>query len=285
MNRTKRDKGGDVGFPLEPEGQTATTHADDALLPSTVSPLQKELDLAEKVQKLLFPKASPVCTWCCTSVYNIMAEKVGGDFFDFITMPDGCQAIFIGDVTGRGIHASIVMSLIYGFIHRASHGLCAPVTLVHDVNRFLISFGSRSKELDYLFSATLFCGIVNPLSRTIQYVNAGHVPPLVKRGNRVHELRTNAQPVGFFENQELSLSTFHFEKNDRFLLYTDGIPETAAPEGELFGMERLRALLRKSAEDQEEFLRQLFAEMDSFRASPHDDDCTAIVIDLHGIGD
>ena len=76
--------------------------------------------LAAEVQELLFPKSSPLCEWCCMGVKFRMAQGLGGDYFDFITAPDGCQFIMIGDVTGHGLHASVVMSLLYGFIYRAS---------------------------------------------------------------------------------------------------------------------------------------------------------------------
>jgi phosphoserine phosphatase RsbU/P len=250
-----------------------------------VDPLLAELDLARKIQQLLLPKSSPVCTWCCTAVKNRMAAHLGGDYFDFITMPDDCQALFIGDVTGHGIHASVVMSLIYGFIHRAANGICAPVGIVSQTNDFLISFGSRSDELDHLFSSTLFFGIINPLTKTLQYVNAGHVPPLVKRKKRLLELPANSQPIGFFEKPELRLSTFHFEKDDRLLLYTDGIVETTGKDGSLYGDSRLRRLLLHEECDHEEFLEHLFADLSAFVTdAPPEDDSTAIVLDLHGLG-
>ena len=137
-----------------------------------------ELDLAEKVQQLLLPKSSPVCTWCCIGVKNRMAAGLGGDYFDFITMPDECQSLFIGDVTGHGLHASVVMSLIYGFIHRAALGTCAPLELMQQVNEFLVDFSRRSQTIDQYFSSSLFYGIINPGTLNMHYVNAGHVPAL-----------------------------------------------------------------------------------------------------------
>ena len=86
-----------------------------------------DVDLASSVQQLLFPKSSPVCSWCCIGVKNRMANGLGGDYFDFITMPDDCQTLLVGDVTGHGLSASVVMSLIYGFIHRAALESCSPL--------------------------------------------------------------------------------------------------------------------------------------------------------------
>lgn len=252
-------------------------------LASVVDPcVDDELALAHKIEDLLFPKSSPLCTWCCIGVRNQMADGLGGDYFDFITMPDGCQTLFIGDVTGHGLHASIVMSLVYGYLHRATQGECDPVSLVSQVNRFLISFSRRSQALDHFFSSTLFFGIINPAALEMVYVNAGHVPPLVRRGEEITPLDTTAQPVGFFDDMEIGSGRFSFVAGDRLLLYTDGIVECANGTGELFGGERLGETLRTADGDDAEFLDTLFNRLQRFSdgESP-DDDCTAIVVDFN----
>lgn len=244
----------------------------------------EELDLASEVQQLLFPKSSPVCDWCCIGIKNRMARGLGGDYFDFITMPDQCQTFLIGDVTGHGLYASVVMSLIYGFIHRATQGECAPLDFVRQVNDFLVAFSKRSRQYDQYFSSTLFFSIINPETLMMQYVNAGHVPPLVARGGRIIPLVTTAPPVGFFETPDIEMASFTFERGDRLLLYTDGITEASNSRGELFGVERLRELLLSRAEDYATFLDELFQGLRRFGASdPPLDDCTAMVVDFHGM--
>lgn len=248
------------------------------------NPDQLDIDLATQVQQLLFPKSSPVCDWCCIGYKNRMARGLGGDFFDFISMPDGCQAIFIGDVTGHGLHASVVMSLLYGFIHRAARAGCAPLATVREVNGFLQSFAVRSREFDHYFSATLFFGIIDPATLEMHYVNAGHPAPLVRRGDEIFSLCPTAPPVGFFDEPKIGMKPFKLEKIDRLLLYTDGVTETANSRGELFGLERLQQVLRQNGYDHLEFLERLFAAIRSFGCddSPADD-CTAIVLDFHGL--
>ncbi|HZV83228.1 MAG TPA: PP2C family protein-serine/threonine phosphatase [Geobacteraceae bacterium] len=245
-----------------------------------------ELELAVKVQQLLLPKSSPACNWCCIGIKNRMAEGLGGDYFDFIAMPDGCQSLFIGDVTGHGLHASVVMSLIYGFIHRSAMGGCATLEVVQQVNRFLIDFSRRSQTIDQYFSSTLFYGIIDPLTFTMQYVNAGHVPAFVLRSGVIEDLSSTGPPVGFFERPEMHLQSYRFEKGDRLLLYTDGIPETTNAGNELFGLERLKELLRSNADtDYQEFLEVIFTTLEEFDPADRPaDDCSAIVIDFHGFG-
>jgi len=243
-----------------------------------------ELDLAEKIQQLLLPKSSPTCTWCCIGVKNRMAAGLGGDYFDFITMPDECQSLFLGDVTGHGLHASVVMSLIYGFIHRAAMGACNPLELVQQLNTFLIDFSRRSQTIDHYFSSTLFYSIINRETLNMHYVNAGQVPGLVLRDGSVTELPSTGPPIGFFETPEMLLQTFSLAKNDRLLLHTDGIIEATNAAGEMFGLERLKKLLQStSGADYQEFLALLFEAHHAFGAADlPEDDCSAIVIDFHG---
>lgn len=242
-----------------------------------------ELKLAREVERLLFPKSSPVCTWNCIGVKNRTAGVLGGDYFDFMSLPDSGQAVFIGDVTGHGLHASIVMSLIYGFIHRAALGVFDLDELVAQVNDFLIHFSERSQTIDQYFSSTFFMGIINPKTLDMVYVNAGHVPALVRRGGDIFQLASTTQPLGYFKAAEITTSSFRLEKGDRLLLYTDGIIEAANASGEQFGTERLKGVLAKGGAGHLEFLAYLFNSLRDFgEADPPEDDCTALVLDIHG---
>jgi len=250
-----------------------------------LNPSEFDLDvrLAAEVPKLLFPKSSPRCDWCCMGVKYHMARGLGGDYFDFITLPDGCQFIMIGDVTGHGLHASVVMSLLYGFIHRASVSCCNPLKVARDINAFLDNFARRSRELDYFFSTTLFCGMIHPGTLQAHYVNAGHMPPLVRRGREMLELGSTAPPLGFFEDPEISQETFQLAPGDRLFLYTDGVVETFNGGGEMFGKKRLEEILLQNECDQARLLDHLFESLDDFGGrAPWSDDRTAIVVDFHG---
>ena len=242
-----------------------------------------DLRLAVQIEQLLFPKTPPACDWCCIGMKNRMASGLGGDYFDFITMSDGCQAVYIGDVTGHGVHASVVMALIYGYMHRAARETCNPLTLVTEVNNFLCYFAERSQLLDYFFSSTIFFGVIDPQSLQMNYVNAGHGAPMVVRGDTVTRLLTTGQPIGFFNNPEMEQRMFQFVRGDRFLLYTDGITESANSEHELFGSERVEQMLLSKKNGHQEFLDHLFAALRDFGADDTPaDDCTAILMDFHG---
>jgi len=241
-----------------------------------------EVKLAGEVQRLLFPKNPPLCSWCCMAARNRMAEVLGGDFYDFIELDDGCQVLLIGDVTGHGLHASVVMSLIYGFIHNAARQSSNPSDVVADLNTFLRSFAKRSALLDHYFSATLFFGIVDPQTMRMDYVNAGHPAGLLYRGEKILQLPATSHPVGYFDRADFRGSTFQFAADDRFLLYTDGLVDSSNQQGEMFGAERLDNAFRRHDGENMIFLDRLFGEIDKFLAGQLPfDDCTAIIMDFH----
>jgi len=212
-----------------------------------------------------------------------MANVLGGDFYDFIELDDGCQVVFVGDVTGHGLHASVVMSLVYGFIHCAARGVCNPYKVVTDLNTFLRTFARRSQLLDHFFSATLFFGVIDPHSLTMNYVNAGHPAGLVRRRDALSRLPATSHPVGYFDPAEFKVDKFQLEAGDRLLLYTDGVLDSCNPDGEMYGAARLDDAFRRFDGDHMLFLERLFAEISDYLAGqPPFDDCTAIVVDLHG---
>ena len=247
--------------------------------------LPTEMLLAGKVQALLFPKNLPVCDWCCVGVENHMATVLGGDYFDFISLEDGCQAVLIGDVTGHSLHASIVMSLVYGYLHRAVKKTCDPLATVTELNGFLRCFAQRSSVYDHFFSTTLFFGIIDPGSLSMHYVNAGHPAGLVRRNGELLKLATTGHPLGYFGHPELEEQTFRFEEGDRLLLYTDGLVDGLDTAGRAFGVSRLEGLLQSLAGDHLECLAALFFEVREHLAGlPATDDCTAIVMDMRPFG-
>ncbi|CAG0976819.1 PP2C family protein-serine/threonine phosphatase [Geobacter sp.] len=241
--------------------------------------------LASRIQQLLLPRTAPVCRWGCIGVMNRMAKALGGDYFDFIPMADGREVVLIGDVTGHDIQSSVVMSLVYGFLHHCALTADTPLGMVSQLNRFLIRFADRGVELDHHFSSTLFLGIIDPASLRMEYVNAGHVPPLVQRGSSQYRLSPTAPPVGFFAETEMAPGSFRFERGDRLLLYTDGILDASNGAGEVFGAGRLEAFLAATGGSYIRFMDELAAALRAFGANdPPDDDCSAIVIDFWETG-
>ncbi len=211
-----------------------------------------------------------------------MAKGLGGDYFDFIEMRDGCQTLYLGDVTGHGLHASVIMSLIYGFIRHASLDKCDPLAVVTGINCFLRNFAARSQKIDHLFSTTLFFAIIDPRSLKMHYINCGHVNPLIRRGDQLIHLETTAPPLGFFKDPDIEQETFEFNVGDRLLLYTDGLSEAVNSAGEQYGTNRVESVLMELGGDHIEFLDAVYQRSLDFGCiHPPADDCTAIVLDFH----
>jgi len=151
------------------------------------------------------------------------------------------------------------------------------------VNNFLRSFATRSDRFDYLFSSSLFFSVIDPATLTMNYVNAGHVAPMVRRGGDIFHLVPTGVPLGFFDEPEMAMCRFQFAKGDRLLLTTDGITEAGNSAGEFFGNGRLEGILRSFAGDHLEFLDEIYRAIAEFGAAGNlKDDCTAIVADFHG---
>lgn len=249
-------------------------------LPNNADP--REVKLAGEVQNLLLPKNAPSCHSFTMTARNRMANVLGGDFYDIIELEDGCQVLFVGDVTGHGLHASVVMALVYGFIHRAVQGVCDPLEVVSALNRFLRTFAQRSERLDYFFSATLFFGVIDPQSKIMSYINAGHPAGLVKRGGVLLRLPVTSHPVGYFEQASFQVDSFQFTGQDRLLLYTDGVIDSSNSQGDMFGVERLDRAFQRLEGNPRGFLDDLFEEIQNFlEGQPLFDDCTAIVLDFN----
>ncbi len=241
--------------------------------------------LASEVQSVLFPKAAPQCAWGQIAFKYRMADEVGGDFFDLITMSDECQVIIVGDVTGHGVHASLIMAMLYGYIHCAFSSTCPCQTVVAQINDFLLSFAARAGVYDQLFSATIFYGIINPRTQQMVYVNAGHPPPLIRRRDSLRSLASTSPPLGFFDSSKVAMAMVPLKRDDRLLFYTDGITETASPGGDLFGQARVESLLLGSDAPPEKLLDEFFDVLDEFTAHGRQrDDCTALVVDFLGEG-
>lgn len=244
----------------------------------------REVKLAGDVQNLLLPKNAPSCRWLSMAARNRMANVLGGDFYDIIELEDGCLVLFVGDVTGHGLHASVVMALVYGFMHRAVQGVCDPFEVVSALNRFLRTFAQRSERLDYFFSSTLFFGVIDPQSKIMSYINAGHPAGLVKRGEDLLRLPVTSHPVGYFEQANFQVDSFQFADQDRLLLYTDGVIDSSNSQGDMFGAERLDRAFQRQEGNHRVLLDSLFDEIRDFvEGQPLFDDCTVIVLDFHDV--
>jgi sigma-B regulation protein RsbU (phosphoserine phosphatase) len=193
--------------------------------------LESDLEFAAKIQRNLLPKNNQsVSGWDFSYHYN-PAGPVSGDFTDIIPLNDDSVIFIIGDVSGKGISASLMMTHLHGLIHSLlSFGL--PVNeIVKKANRL---FNESTLYSNY---ATMVIGRAYP-DGTIEIAVAGHNPPLLVKNGNVHSIHATGVPVGLFADAEYGVDKFNLVKGDALLLYTDGLTESSVNEVE-YGEQRI----------------------------------------------
>jgi serine phosphatase RsbU (regulator of sigma subunit) len=240
---------------------------------------RKDLERAKDIQQAFFPPQSfSIPCLSCETFYQ-PARGIGGDYYDFLSLSGGRWGIAIGDVSGKGIGAALLMASLQASLRaQALHPYLDLTTLMGDVNRLVHESSPTA------FFASLFYAEYEPWSRTLQYVNAGHNPPIIVRPRmescELFHLRAEAVPIGLFADTQFVATKFQLEKDDILVAYTDGITEAANSSGELWGLESLESLLRScSRMAPNEIVERILAEVSDFAGGePQKDDVTLVVM-------
>jgi DNA-binding GntR family transcriptional regulator len=241
--------------------------------------LRKDLESAKDVQQAFFPQQNLSIPGLKCETFYQPAQSIGGDYYDFFRLQGGRWGIAIGDVSGKGIGAALLMASLQASLKaQALHPHLNVSIIVSEVNR-LVHESSPGH-----FFASLFYGEYQPATRVLKYVNAGHNPPMVLRwrdgGCQVVLLETEGTPVGALENAEYTTAAIRLEIGDVLIAYTDGITEAENLQGEFWGQERLEKLLR-SCRDRtpKEIIRCVLDEVSEFsKGHPQRDDVTLVVV-------
>jgi phosphoserine phosphatase RsbU/P len=240
--------------------------------------LDHEIEIASGIQRTLLPKSLPDLPELAVSGSTLSCHSVGGDCFDVISLGGGRFGFFVGDVSGKGISAALLATLLQGvFFTTAAMDISLPGVFSR-VNQYLCE---RSGEDRY---ATVFYGILDKQGR-FEYVNAGHVPPLLRRKTgQLEGLGSANFPVGMFSEAEYQSSRIQLEAGDYLVIYTDGVSEAQNTRSELFEEARLRRIM-------EDFAGQNVQEMgDAIRegmrafteGAAQSDDITLLVVQYKG---
>jgi sigma-B regulation protein RsbU (phosphoserine phosphatase) len=239
--------------------------------------LNRELELAREVQEHLFPQIFPqvrdldYCGQCRP------AREVGGDYYDFLELPGGRLGIAIGDVSGKGVGAALMMASLEASLRALAAIVDDPAELMDRVNH-LVRQASASDRY-----ATLFYGIYDPATGGLTYVNAGHNPPVILRkcgGTwRVLRLETGGAVIGLLP-QRYERAPFALERGDLAVLFTDGVSESMNARYEEWGEERLIELAKTChGLSALEVVRHILGAAQAFAAgSPQHDDMTLVVL-------
>jgi sigma-B regulation protein RsbU (phosphoserine phosphatase) len=201
--------------------------------------MEKERELAEEVWKRFLPAVLPEVEGFELAARCDPAQKVGGDYSDVIYLGDGRTLVALGDVSGSGMPAALLMSNLQAAL-RVSLGTGPDLEqLASMINAHLCSTTDPERF------ATLFLGIVDPQNMIIRFVNAGHNPPLLFHADGSHEeLPATGIPVGFYPDAPYEAPELKLNRGDCLLIHSDGIPEAFSAKDEMFGDERLVELVK-----------------------------------------
>lgn len=237
--------------------------------------MRREVELAGKIQKQLLPKEQPDLRQYSLCGRNVTAHSVGGDYYDFIQLDDNRWGICLGDVSGKGLPASLLMSNLQAILRGQINYQPSPGMLLKNANRQLYQCTNMEKFV------TLFLGILDVDSHTLKYSSGGHEYPfLIHSDNNYKRLKTGGLPVGIMENQEYEEEVVEFKPGDKLIVYSDGITDSRNNSDEEFGEVRLEQLIMETSDKSAQLLMdKIFdASLDHSKESELFDDMTMIVV-------
>jgi serine phosphatase RsbU (regulator of sigma subunit)/catechol 2,3-dioxygenase-like lactoylglutathione lyase family enzyme len=236
----------------------------------------QELEIAKQVQARLFPQIRPRLRTLDYAGVCIQAREVGGDYFDFLDLGQERLGLVIGDVSGKGMAAALLMANLQANLRsQCTSMLDRPEVLLRSVNRL---FYENTVDRDY---ASLFFAQYDDRSRHLRYANCGHLPGLLLQSdNRIRRLDSSATLLGLFANWDCTIEECELAGGDTLVLYTDGVTEACNESGEEFGEQRLITALRRSAATSADLLSVILDDVRSFSSREQHDDVTLIVAKL-----
>jgi serine phosphatase RsbU (regulator of sigma subunit) len=208
--------------------------------------VEQELQVARSIQQASLPKEVPELEgWQITPYYQ-PAREVGGDFYDFHLLSEGKLGLVVGDATGKGVPAALVMSTTCGMLRAVAQALdsSSPGQMLQRVNEAL--FPSIPANM---FVTCFYC-ILDPKSGHLSYANAGHDLPYVRRGGEAEELRARGMPLGLMPGMTYEEKETVLDAGEAALFYSDGLVEAHDPKGDMFGFPRLQELVAKHSEEE-----------------------------------
>lgn len=235
--------------------------------------VRDELEVARELQRALLPRAVPALAGYRFAHASRTANEVGGDYHDYIPLPDGRLALVIGDASGHGMASGLLMAITSAVLKLALELDPALDRVFGMVNRVLCRTGDRRAFM------SLFVGILDPPSGALTYACAGHPFPLLRRSSgAIEELGQGGLPLGLRLERAVAPSSTVLQPDDTLVLYSDGLPEAADQRGEPMGFERLGHCLRPGGDPPSVVARLLGALDSHVGTEPLHDDLSLVVV-------
>jgi serine phosphatase RsbU (regulator of sigma subunit)/anti-sigma regulatory factor (Ser/Thr protein kinase) len=199
--------------------------------------IEQELHVARLIQQQFLPKELPDLPGWHVAAHYQPAREVGGDFYDFLELPDGQLGVVIGDVTDKGVPAALVMATTHSILRAEAARLVAPGDVLRRANALLIE-----EMPPHMFVTCLFA-VLDPANGRLRYANAGQDLPYLRTAEGVIELRATGMPLGLLPDMEYEEKEVFLEPGQEVLLHSDGVVEAHDPAREMFGFPRLKRLV------------------------------------------
>jgi phosphoserine phosphatase RsbU/P len=240
-----------------------------------LSEIQKELDVARRIQLSILPAQFPHSPYFHVAVRYVPMTSVAGDFYDYVVAEDGRAGLLIADVSGHGVPAALIASMV-------KLAAASQRAMASDPSQFLLGMNAvlyGNTQGQFVTAAYVH---LDSRSRELRYSAAGHPPMLLLRNGAVLEVQENGLMLAAFDFATYSNATQRLEEGDRLLLYTDGLVEASNATGEFFGREALAGALRKTIGYSAAEAADLILSSVQKWCATQDDDLTLIVCDFAG---
>jgi predicted ester cyclase len=205
--------------------------------------VEQELEVARRIQQASLPKEMPQLQDWQIAPYYQPAREVGGDFYDFLELADGRLGVVVGDATGKGVPAALMMASTRSTLRAVAQACESPGDALRRVNDPLAT------DIPSNMFVTCFYAILDPKSATLSYANAGHDLPYLHRNGEAEELRARGMPLGLMAGMSYEEGEASLGEGGCVLFYSDGLVEAHDPQGEMFSFPRLRALIAEHGEE------------------------------------
>jgi len=230
---------------------------------------QQELSIAASIQQRLMAVTIPEVPYASLQGKNLSCKEIGGDFFDVVNTENGL-AVVLADVAGKGVSAAILASTLQGMIYSQLVAQTPLIEIVASANRYLTSKRIGEKYATVIIACLRRDG-------ELEYVNCGHVPPLLVCGGEVIRPSHGCLPVGLLADATYESDRYSLHAGDRLVLVTDGVTEAENAEGEFFDNDRLEVAAKRGD------MTEIFAAVSEFCGStPLSDDCTVVEMTFFG---
>ncbi len=248
---------------VEAEGRTLRMH-------------EQDFERAREIQEALMPKQLPLIRGCRLSAVCQPARTVGGDYYDVIRLGESTVAIAIGDVSGKGMGAALLMSNLQAIVRAFAPAATAPEELCTKANGLIAGNVASGKYI------TFFYAVVDTARMRLDYCSAGHNPPMLLRRDGTLETLAEGGPVlGIFPAADYVGGTVELKPGDYLLLFTDGITEAMNAKDEEFGEQRLGDLMRQVPGGADECRERIMSAVTQFSSGNFHDDATVLVLTVN----